>query len=166
MYFSKFGALCTLLASPLPLTAQEEVNVVADDYLEAVQAQDWEAMAGFLTEASVYQDFTMEYYDREAVDLVGRDAIVEFWRTSSEDSGTSEIHYDVEKRFTAGPCVVLTLALRVRVSGEFFGVPKSEIELTGDLITFLRIEDGKVTHHVDYVNYGQVAPQIEALKNR
>lgn len=152
--------------SSVSLATARDVDAVADDYLDAIQAQDWERMASFLTEASVYQDFTMEYFDREPIDLLGAEAIVDFWRSSSEESGTSEIRYDIVDRFTAGPCVVLTLRLHARVSGKYWGLSEPEVELAGDIITFLRIKDGRVTRHHDYVNYPQGTKQIEALKQQ
>ena len=71
---------------------------------------------------------------------------------------------DVRKRFTAGPTVIFDMYVNVRVSGHFWDVPKDEIVLSGTHIMFLRIEDGKVTHHVDHVDYGEVMRQVEELK--
>lgn len=53
-------------------------------YLEAVWTADWEEMAGYLTDASIYQDFTMTYFDIDAIDLIGRDSIVAFYRNAND----------------------------------------------------------------------------------
>ena len=155
--------LLVLLALAAPILASDP-DTIADEYLAAVQAQKWKAMAEFLTDVSVYQDFTMEYFDRDAIDLVGAEAIVEFWRTSSEGAGTQDIRYDVQKRFTAGPNVVLDIEVTVRNRGEDWDLEVDEFEVSGTLITFLRIQDGKVVHHIDFVDYAASFGQIEALR--
>lgn len=119
-----------------------------------------------LTERSHYEDVTMEFFDRPAIDLTGRSAIVDFWRTSSVDSGTSKIDYEVLKRFVAGPTVILDLRGRVTVAGEYWGLKSESITLVFDQITVLRIVDGMVSHHVDHVDYAAGMAQIEELRRR
>ena len=138
------------------------VTDVATAYLRAIQDQDWERMGTFLTDESIYQDFTMEYFNRDAIDLVGRDVIVGFWRDSSADSGTSEIRYVVEDRLVAGPAILLELALHVRVSGAYFNVDRAELAIDSRVFTFLRIENGRITHHFDFADYADAMRKIDA----
>jgi len=142
------------------------IEDVATAYLQVIQNQEWDRMATFLTPESHYQDFTMEYFGSDAIDLRGADAITGFWRKSSEDSGSSEILYVVDSRFTAGPAIVLDIALQVRVSGAYWNVDEPEIELKGRLVTFLRIEEGKVTHHIDFTDYASAMAQIETMRDK
>jgi hypothetical protein len=140
---------------------ESPIAETASGYLEAIQAQDWEGMHALLTQDSLYQDFTMEYFDREPVELEGADAIVDFWRTSSEDSGTSSIQYEVRKSFVAGPVFVADVWATITVSGEYWDVDEEEVELSATLIVFLRVVDGKVLHHVDHVDYAAALEPIE-----
>ncbi|MEM8930781.1 MAG: nuclear transport factor 2 family protein, partial [Acidobacteriota bacterium] len=55
---------------------------IAERYLDAVQASDWQGMATYLADDAHYQDYSMEHFDREMIDLRGSDAIIEFWRSS------------------------------------------------------------------------------------
>ena len=141
-----------------------EVEDTATAYMHAIQNQDWERMVELLDATAIYQDFTMEYFGRDAIDLVGADAIVDFWRTSSEDSGTSEIRYVVNERFVAGPAVVYIMSINERVSGAYWNVDKPEIELRGKLVTFVRVENAKITHHIDFTDYASAMAQIEAQR--
>ena len=143
---------------------ESEAEDVATAYLRAIQDQDWDAMKSFLDADSHYQDFTMEYFDRDAIDLRGPEAIVGFWESSSEQSGTSEIRYVVEKKMVAGPAILLDLALHVRVSGSFWNVDQPEVVLDSRVVTFLRIEDGIVTHHIDFADYADAMEKIDALR--
>lgn len=141
-----------------------DVADVATAYLRAIQDQDWNRMRSFLDASSRYQDFTMEFFDRDAIDLTGVDAITSFWRQSSEDSGTSEIRYVVERSFTAGPAVVIDMSIFVRVSGAYWNVDQDAIDLRSRLVTFLRIEEGVVTHHIDFTDYADAMAQVDALR--
>ena len=141
-----------------------EVEDTATAYMHAIQNQDWERMVELLDATAIYQDFTMEYFGRDAIDLVGADAIVDFWRTSSEDSGTSEIRYVVNEKFVAGPAVVYIMSITERVSGAYWSVDKPEIELRGRLVTFVRVENARITHHIDFTDYASAMAQIESQR--
>ena len=154
--------LALLLASGA--SHASDPDAIADEYLEAIQTQHWTRMAALLAEGAVYQDFTMQHFGSAAIDLEGVEAIIGFWRSSSEDSGTSSIRYDVRKRFTAGPTVVLDIEANVVVSGEYWEVPLPEVEASGTLIVYLEIKEGKVEHHIDFVDYAAAMRRIEEQK--
>ena len=156
----------SILIGAAPPQLETSVEKISDDYLASIQAQDWERMGSLLSDASRYEDFTMEFFDRPPIQLTGREAIVEFWRTSSEDSGTSSIHYDVVRRIVAGPMVILDLRGRVTVSGHYWELERDEITLEFDQISTLRILDGVVVHHVDHVDYADGMRQIDEQRRR
>jgi hypothetical protein len=147
-------------------TSVDEIDAVADGYLEAVRSSDWERMSSFLAAESHYQDFSMEHFDRPMIDLKGPEAIVEFWRSSGEGAGTVEIRFDVEERFTAGPNVYLIISSYVRNRGGAWGLPDHEIEARFRQLTHLRIRDGKVLYHADHVDYADAERQVEEQKKR
>lgn len=142
-----------------------DVDAVADAYLGAIQAQDWDAMATFLTDTSSYQDFTAAYFGQGAVDLVGSEAIAGFWRDSAEASGTTEIRYEVVKRFVAGPCVVIDFVVHVRARAASWRIAGGgDVEFSATLVTFLRVEDDKIVHHQDHVDYAAWDAATERLR--
>ena len=157
--------LAALLAAPLQA---DSVDATAEAYFAAIQAQDWQKMATFLDADSHYQDFTMEHFDRPRIDLRGGEAIVEFWRTASEDSGTSDIRLDFDERFVAGPNLFLLGHSEVKTEGAAWGLPVESLDTRFPQITHLRIEEGRVTYHADHVDYGtaerQIAEQVEAWR--
>jgi len=168
--FMSLGGLVVvvgLAAEIQPAEAEaDDVAAVAEAYLECIEDQDWERMGGLLTGTSRYEDFTMEFFDRPPIQLDGRDAIVEFWRSSSEDSGTSEIDYEIVRRIVAGPMAILDLRGRVTVAGRFWELKAEEITFEFDQITTLRIVEGRVVHHVDHVDYADGMRQVEDQRRR
>ncbi len=157
-------ALLTQLSAP-PADG-EEISVVAERYLAAIQSQNWETMQTMLAADARYRDFSMEHFGTPMIDLRGPEAIVGFWRESSNDSGTVSIRLDLPDRFVAGPNLVLRGHSQVRVRGSAWDLPLELIETRFPLITHLRIVDGKVTHHVDHVDYAaaerQISEQVES----
>ena len=100
-------ALTVLLAIPFPASGDDDVTAIVDRYLAAIQAQDWPAMRALLAADAHYLDYSMEHLSLPIKDLRGAEAIVGFWRDSSNDSGTVSIRFDLGERFVAGPNLVL-----------------------------------------------------------
>lgn len=138
-------------------------EIVADRYLRAITDRDWEAMASFLDERSTYRDDTMTFFGGEPIDLEGVESIVDFWRTSSEDTD-ARVDNRVRSRFTAGDWVVLVLRPFVSVDGELWDVPGRRIEGSFDQVTILRVRGGKILHHVDHVDYAALMGHVEAAR--
>lgn len=148
-----------------PTTDSRESDVIAS-YLATIQEQDWPGMAEVLSDDASYRDVTMEHFGRDAIDLRGRAAITEFWRESSRDAGTRSILFDYPRRFRAGSHHVLIGESRVEIEGSAWGLPVPILRTAFPVVTHLRIENGRVTHHTDHVDYGaaerQIAEQVEA----
>lgn len=142
-----------------------EQSGVALRYLKAIDDMNWEDMAVLLAEDAHYTDPTMIYYDRPAVDLKGREDIVEFWRSSSEDSGTSDIGYTVASCFETAGYHMVNLEIAIRVSGEFWNVNRDEILIPGKVISLIRVQDGTVTEHHDYVGYRDADSVVSELQS-
>lgn len=135
-------------------------------YLAAIDAMDWAAMSELLADDARYTDPTMVYYDRPAIDLSGREAIVNFWRTSSEDSGTSDITYTVTACFETAGYHMVNLDIAIRVAGKFWNIDREEILIPGKVVSIIRVEQGAVTEHHDYVSYAGAEPVIEGLRQQ
>ncbi len=143
-----------------PVTAEERTAIA---YLDAITRRDWEDMAAFLGEGSVYRDVTMAHFDSPAIDLRGVEPIVEFWRKSYEDTD-ARVENRILTRFTAGSWVILVLRPDISIDGAYWDVPGERIEGRFDQITILRIEGGKVRHHTDHVDYAEAMQHVEAAR--
>jgi len=119
-----------------------------------------------LADDARYSDPTMIYFDRPAIDLSGADAIVAFWRSASEESGTSSIQYNVKKCFETAGYYVVHLEIAVGLAGAFWNVAKDSITVEGGVTSVIRIRDGKIVEHDDYVDYAGALRFIDQLRNQ
>lgn len=139
---------------------------VAIRYLNAIDAMDWQEMRALLSESVHYSDPTMTYYDRPAIDLKGRDQVAEFWRSSSEDSGTINISYTVTQCFETAGYHMVNLDIAITVSGEYWNVNKDEIVLPGKLVSVIRVDNAEVAEHHDFVDYAGASSVITGLQSK
>ncbi len=137
---------------------------VAWEYLEALLNEHFDQAATFLTSESRYQDFSMEFFGRDMVDLKGAKAITEFWRASSEASGVIEVRFDADQFFVAGPNVYFIGTAWVKNEGKAWGVNMESMEFTFTQISHIRMVDGKVTYHADHVDYSEAFAQLETYR--
>ena len=138
----------------------------AQRYLQAIQAMDWTLMESMLAKDAVYTDPTMTYFDREPIHLVGPGRIVDFWRDSSEESGTGEISYTTTQCFETAGYYVFNLDIDVQVAGAFWNVNKESINLPGKLLSIVRVKDGNLAEHHDYVEYSAALDVVNELQQK
>lgn len=138
----------------------------AVQYLMLIEAMNWEAMHARLAKDARYLDPTMTHYDRPAIDLTGPEAIVEFWRTSSEESGTHSISYDYRHCFETAGFYVVRYEIAVEVSGEFWGLKQDRVTIPGQVTSVIQIAGGKIVEHRDYVDYAAAERYIEELREQ
>ncbi len=153
-----------LMAAPYSVACEDDG--VAVRYLGAIDDMNRPEMAAMLAEQAHYTDPTMVYYDRPAIDLTGRDEIVEFWRSSSEDSGTSDIGYTITACFETAGYHMVNIDIAIRVAGRYWNVNKDEILMPGKVVSLIRIENDRVTEHHDYVGYAEAESVIAELQAR
>ena len=133
-------------SGPLAAKIDHDLNLadVAWEYLESLLNQHFDKAATFLTGESQYQDFSMEFFGRDMVDLKGAKAITEFWRASSEASGVIEVRFDADQFFVAGPNVYFIGTGWVKNEGKAWGINMESMEFTFTQISHIRMVDGKV----------------------
>lgn len=161
----KKSLLSMLLSLSLQGLACED-DSVAIRYLSAIDDMNWVQMNSLLSEDAHYTDPTMIYYDRSAIDLTGREDIVAFWRSASEDSGTSDIGYTVTACFETAGYHMVNLDIAITVSGKFWNVHKDEIVMPGKVISLIRVQDDTVIEHHDFVGYAGTESVIAELQQR
>ncbi len=164
---NRFILSACLFSVLLPLNAGAcEEGSLARRYLAAIQAMDWATMRGLLSTDAQYQDPTMTYFDRPAIDLTGTEAIVGFWRDSSEESGSSAISYTVTDCFETAGYTTISYDIRIDVAGSFWNVNQDTISVPGRVVSVLRTEGEQVSLHIDYVDYAGAEAWIDALRER
>ena len=160
--------LC-LLALPSAMLAEEapaepgELKRIALEYLGALADADWEKQKTFYTDESVFEDPTADLFG-EPWHFRGAAEITEFWRTSYESSGTLGAVNTFDRVFVNGSRVILVYDARVRFDGHQVGFPGEQLEGTIQGVSVLRIEDGKVLHHLDFVDYAGAQRDLEAMR--
>ena len=154
---------------PLAMTAEEppaepgELKRIALEYLEALANADWEKQRTFYTDESVFEDPTADLFG-EPWHFRGADEITNFWRTSYEGSGTLGVTNTFDRIFVNGSRVVLVYDALVRFDGLQVGFPGEQLEGHIQGVTVLRIEGGKVLHHLDHVDYARAQRDLERIR--
>ena len=131
------------------------------DYLDALIVEDHERAAPYLTAESRYQDFTIEAFGRDMVDLKGGPAILKYWKESAQAAGTVEARFDADRHFVAGPNVYFIGVGRVTNLGSSLGLPQKHVQFSFTQISHVRMQDGKVTYHADHVDYADAFEQMK-----
>ena len=157
-----------LLPATAPAWAQgesEDLEAVARSYLETLAAMDWEKQKSYYTEETIFEDPTAVYFG-VPWKIVGGEAIADFWRSAATDAGTLEIRNEIGRLFVTGPYVVIDYASHVRMRGDMIGFPERELEGSIEVATVLKIQHGKILHHLDHADYASAWNELEAIKKR
>ena len=136
----------------------------AYNWVESLESQDWARMRELLAPDATYDDPTVVHFDQDAIALVGRETIVEFWRKSSEELGARNIDYKITRCFESGGITVLTMTLSITVSGAYWNINKESIDLTGAGTTVLTNRPEGIVAVVDYFDYAGTQTQIERFR--
>ncbi len=155
------GFILTLLPSAAFACDEDSLPV---RYLKAIQAMNWDEQGSMLAEDARYYDPTMIFYDRPAIDLRGPEAIVSFWRSSSEVSGTESIQYTMTGCFETAGYYVMDYDIEIKVSGAFWQVNKDVITVPGQVTSVIRTDADEVIEHIDYVDYAGGERHVETLR--
>jgi hypothetical protein len=101
-------------------------------------------MEALLDPAAHYQDPTMVYFNRPPIDLTGSVAVLEFWRGSSEESGSSAIRYTITDCFETAGYPTLSYDVPVDVAGSYWSVNQETISIPGRVVSVLRTDCSEV----------------------
>ena len=146
-------------ASPAVAT---DIDAIADSYLQAMWKMDYDGMAQHLAEEALYEDYTAEYFGIPPYHFYGKEAVLGFFRRVNADSSTETIEPSIRYRFSSGTNVLLLIDVNVKVDGEAWGAPDKTLTGSGLTVTWLRIQDGKVTRHIDYADYETAMSMFKA----
>ncbi|MEO0438369.1 MAG: nuclear transport factor 2 family protein [Pseudomonadota bacterium] len=139
---------------------------VALRYLSAIDAINWEEMRSFLAKDAIYTDATTVHYGRDEFNLHGTANVVEFWKNSFNGSGTRDIGYTVTSCLKTAGNHVVGLSIAVAVSGEFWNVAKDVIDISGRVVSVIRVEDDLVTQQQVFLEYEAADRVVADLRKR
>lgn len=166
IYFTGY-LTCALLAAginqPVLASACGEGSPVYN-WVESTESQDWEHMQELLAPDATYDDPTVVHLGQDAIALVGREAIVEFWREASEELSARNIDYEITRCFESGDITVLTMTFSITTSGAYWNINTESINLTGVGITVITNRPEGIVAVVDYVDYAGIQTQLERLR--
>jgi len=133
-------------------------------YLKTIEDMNWRKMKHMLADDAVYRDPTMVYFKRPEIGLNGKDDITGFWEDASKESGASRIGYNLKHCFeTAGFHVVLYDTL-VEVRGHLWNINQENVTMPGQVMSVIRIEQGLIKEHIDYVDYAATIAFLDQLR--
>ncbi|HAQ36258.1 MAG: hypothetical protein CMF74_07245 [Maricaulis sp.] len=140
------AAAIALLAGHAAAQEAETPDTIADAYLAAYQAQDFDALAGWIAADAVFIDPTSEAVPgiAEPFHWTGRDAILAGMRSW----GASRLEYEIDRRYSASGHVIFDGAVAA-----IYETPDGVTAYRYPIITILTIAEGQVIEHRDYTDF-------------
>ncbi len=155
-------ALVLLAALAGPTSAQTEERSVerglAERYVQLLAQGRTDELEGLLAPDAVFDDPTAAALAGTPRHIEGRDAILGFFKGTN--TGTSATTVDFARVFVRGEHVALSLRYRTRGDAGLIGAENETVTSEVSAFTVLRIEDGRVAHQTDYIDYGSILRQF------
>jgi len=133
---------------------------LSETYLERLCAQDFQALEPLLDANALFEDPTRVTLTGKVQRIQGRAAMLENFAKNAKSQGQSEV--EIVETFVTGEHVVMRLnynskgsANVIRVDGE-----TPSVSLVIPAVTILRIQNGRVVHHLDHVDYASILRQV------
>lgn len=133
---------------------------LSETYLERLCAQDFEALGPLLDANALFEDPTRVTLTGKVQRIQGRAAMLDNFAKNARGQGQSKV--EIVETFVTGEHVVMRLnyisegsANVIRVEGE-----APSISLVIPAVTILRIQKGRVVHHLDHVDYASILRQV------
>lgn len=135
-----------ILLLAITATAAADDRQIADSWLEAYQAQDFDTMGSFLNENSRFIDptsFGREGFDGP-IDWTGPEAILSGIRAW----GVTHAEYHFEDVFESPGRVIYRGSIDVT-----YGMPDARYSFNFPITTIISVDSGHVAEHRDYTDY-------------
>ena len=163
------GLAVGLVGADAALAAEKEpppsdpVQAVAMDYLETLYRFDFDSLSELASPDLILEDPTAAFTTGEPLRLEGLAAVVDVFRSFAETVDSVELK--IEHTFTSGDHVVAYLEFVTVGDGAFAGRPGVQISLRVPVVTVLRVQDGRVTHHLDHADYESMLRQATGAES-
>lgn len=153
--------------SALAQTAGKDVAISEHvrSYVDAYTNLQFDKLAGYYTDTSVFQDPTLALIaDNAAKPVIGPKAILE--KLSRNFYGVTQQSYQLTDAYAVGDYAILSGVYDYVQNATSFGGPDVDIHFSLRSTTVLKSDQGKIIEHVDYMDYTSWFEQFEAQKNQ
>lgn len=143
-------------------THDDELEALARSYIATLD-HDLDRQAEFYTPDTHFTDPTSQLFG-PAWDFRGGDAIIDFFRTASDESGTLEVDYGITSMLVESPFVIANITSTVTSCAVGLGYPGKTF--TGDIhmVMILDFDGDKVRTRTDYVGYSAAGEELERMR--
>ena len=157
--FLLLGSACTSTppSEPGRALAVDERVATGQRYLATLYRYDFEELAALLHPEATFQDRTGSALSGDEWHIAGRAAIVASFRASSAGTRAS---VEIESSFACAAFAVFVVTYRSTFDGALLGGAPGDVTVVVPAVTVLRIEDGLVREHIDYVSYEDLLAQV------
>jgi ketosteroid isomerase-like protein len=138
---------------------REEAGELALRYLEHLYGSELEALEEITSDDLLFHDATSSVFPGGPWRYEGRAQVLDFFRRSIQ--GVESQSFEVLRRFTSGEQTVLELTYRTRGDGAALGYPGVILKLEVPAVTVIRVRDGLVVEHEDFVDYPTMMKQVK-----
>lgn len=142
-------AVFCLLSACGPSADNDATKVaIADAYIDAYSAMDFDRMGSFYAEDAIFTDPTTLLYGAEGalIDIKGRDHIISMFKKYFEQLNGGGHRYETTEKYEAGGYVVYHATVHFNWDG-------GRIQGSAPITTILHVVDGKIVEHRDYFDY-------------
>ncbi len=148
-------------SQPQDQAQQAALHELSRTYLEALCANDFEALKPLLSADALFEDPTRVTLTGEVQRIQGRAAMLENFAKNARSGASSEV--EIVESFVTGEHVVMRLNYRSQGSANVIRLEgdKPSVELKIPAVTILRIQKGRVVHHLDHVDYASILRQAD-----
>ena len=148
-YNREHGTRASFPVTPLDTELQNQ----ATSYLAALHRDDWQTLGQWLGPGSYYLNFTAEALSGAIERADGGAQMMELFRNARAQSKTLSLKFYVDEYFVAGPNVFLVGTYHVVTRKGTEGVEAETVSFRIPMIVHLRIVEGMVLDHVEYMDY-------------
>lgn len=136
-----------------------EPLAVAERYLAAYEALDFDRLLTFWTDDSVWQDPTGAEIGASPAPVRGATAIRDHLLAAT--NGIEAVEFDLPERFHSGGQVVNIGTFRYTLDGTALGAPGKRARFEMRTVIVLEVRDGKVLSHTDYADFSDWQEQLQ-----
>lgn len=143
-------------AAAAPATAEHRLDV-ARSYFEAVHAGQWDCVRALTGPGFRFSDPTAEGHETVITGADDLETFIAYLQANRPDGDAEAL---VEGGFASGPHVTLIVRYRGRIAGAALGTEGGARGFDVPGVAILTVVDGKVVHHLDYVDYETLQRQL------
>ena len=150
------GAAC-ILGMTATASAAEPRLEIARSYFEALHGGQWDRVRALTGPGFRFSDPTAEGHETVITGADDLETFLDYMQANRPDGDAEAL---VEDGFASGRHVTLIVRYRGRLDGAALGTEGGPRGFDVPGVTILTVLDGKVVHHLDYVDYETLQQQL------